>query len=626
MNKWLKTVLFDDIVNNVTNYVWEMDLDNNTNLQDISAISIFIDKQAKKLVQTLSLGNSWLGDLALEECFDDLADNINEIREKDEIDLADFSLTAEEILKKKGVDLLEFYFNKETRQAYLAEMSSLLTIDEEKKEGAYRRLLQEHNVQKIVDIPKKDYESLFADNYRELFSCLLEKGIDDREISDLILVKTFLYEQVLMAKAVLKTVFDNINTEDENFKSSNFETIHQANEVADLIILRNQLRRNLVKVEEKMEENFKKDTATILDNELLEDEMINLKKSIFEINRLFYLMKKARKLYKVSPFLDQHQRQVATKIKNIFEVRTKNLKWWKNKEGKHIWTTEKATEEFGLSVRRKPMKVNSGNIQWYITSMAKLKEKENEKRLIDVVHYSFRAKTRISEMIKNILGRKVDDKWWLKIILEEINEDSIHIIRKILQTEFNNKNWHEKIEYLGNGSNDNGSSSDEFKTYKGTLELPVACYCDDSEKIYKEKDRKKDRLLNVLKDSHYYPLEVQITDIESYIKNDLDVDSPSFHGRYKEDQIIRKLFTILFPEDIYADKGVGDYLSYSERSWIVFRHSFEKTAKRKFNGVMKKMKNKTKESENLVNNKEFIAFIMNKIFELAVRDFHSLGF
>lgn len=364
----------------------------------------------------------------------------------------------------------------------------------------------------------------------------------------------------------------------ENFKSSYFDKIH--NKKGTLLDLLNLY----VKILEDSKKSKNKNDC---------------KMWLYEIQRIFALANLYRDMEQnhESQSSDEDRAFITNKFVELLEVRNEKKEMTKADLENHPLCSH--TEKKALYIKKNEDSTYTTYpkkpADWNYDFITELQEAE----ILGLTqYYKSKEKSRLSScLMRHILVRwkkwpqstvdkflikkfnsftETPDNKWLIIVIDSYND--AHVIENILTTEFWTKetSWIREMKfYLDEKVNANSSNNyivkkwtlkisykaknrkneieeleksiklleQEYKNVANSKEnLPVL------KKIKKDIEKQKSELKNL---SHNIEIEVQIFDLQNYIKAEVDENHPAYHETYKKYQRIFDVFPKLFPTKIY---------------------------------------------------------------------------
>lgn len=214
---------------------------------------------------------------------------------------------------------------------------------------------------------------------------------------------------------------------------------------------------------------------------------------------------------------------------------------------------------------------------------------------IPVMHIAFRANKEPFSTIDKFLRKEhgtfdeiLDQKGIIMVVDKFSDENNFKVAEmliKILENELATlrSSWIEYPEFKEK-LQDNENTSAEFNVLKGVMKIPSKAKelksrintCQDEINGLKKSGnldtlRHRKNILKLESEiealrkqfanlRYNLPLEVQIFDMEGYLKASIDPESPAHHSRYKEYQRIIELFPLFFPVSIYGEESLRNIL------------------------------------------------------------------
>lgn len=390
-------------------------------------------------------------------------------------------------------------------------------------------------------------------------------------------------------------VLDSINNyKIEELKSEYFEQIHSKENKLSFF--------DLFKLYYKLE----KEKKEYNDKPELKNHIKQINMWQFEIQRIFALTNSYLDRENNLTFQDSKEEQdvLISKLKELWTeelkkwylnpiirsdnllynfTNTKNL-YWKNKDWKYLFSQKNKSWY-------KKTKINNFTIEW------RFRNYDNQKHKINLVHVWTRIRKNPFSSVEKFLrkwfssyNQILDHKWFIFVVDKK---EKIEWLIKILECEIwtDKTSWLEETESMQIAWNNNTNS--EYDSIKGILKVPykwklIKNFFDKLWEIIESKESikfnkelkqlkkewikdsniwKYEDLINKINDpelkkiykdlkvkfwekKYSMEVEIQIFDLENYIKAEIDENSPAFHWKYKDSQTL-ETFPIYFPKEIY---------------------------------------------------------------------------
>lgn len=388
------------------------------------------------------------------------------------------------------------------------------------------------------------------------------------------------------AKQHVFTVMKNFNWNEKDFKSEYFDQIHKINTIFWLMNFFYLLEKKKSEINKRIKKWEKEE---VFQNAL---EQINIWK--FEIQRLFALNslyidrestlnhkhvqeEKEFLIWKIKDIWTEDFKKwflkTSTKVDNeLYNYTKKKDFFWRKKEDWKYEISEKEKEWF------EKITLDSYEIEW------KERRYQKDRESIKIYHiWNRTAKNHFSTVEKflrkwhNSFNEILDHKWFI-FVVNNYKKDWKNLL-KILENRLwtLRTSWIEEPEFMSENWNENSNS--EYNSLKWILKISYKWKKINS--FFKElkqetKNSENKNLKKTIKElwdifwekKYFIETELQVFDLESYIKAEIDKTSSAYHWDYKEKQQIKNI-PLYFPKEIY----------WTEKLKKAIKHSLEKLKK-----------------------------------------------
>ena len=425
------------------------------------------------------------------------------------------------------------------------------------------------------DFSKKNFEKNYKNYIWEklLFS---SKEIQKQSIAEL---DWKFFKYISLATKHIYTIYSKINWNSEKFQSEYFLDINSSETMFDLFKKYYELENKIGIIKDK--NDFKENP------EKYENELKQIKMWKFEIQRIFAIS--SLYINKDATLSTQHEKEewdfLISKLVNLWTKQAKASflsSWLKTKNSLHNYTIKKdffwkkdENWKYIFSEEEKKwyekVQFNSFELEWKERNYQKNKQK------INILHMQWRVAKNPFSTIEKFLRKEhtslkeiLDEKWFM-FVVENYNEwkKLLKIIENELWTL--RTSWVEEPVFMSENWNKNSNS--EYNSLKWIIKISyksktINKFFDAIEKI--PWIRKMENLFPLFKDlkdkfynkKYFIESEIQIFDIENYLKAEIDKTSPAYHWDYKERQQINNI-PLYFPKEIYWEQNLEKVIKNS---------------------------------------------------------------
>ena len=387
------------------------------------------------------------------------------------------------------------------------------------------------------------------------------------------------------AKQHVFKVMKNFNWEKDNFKSKYFNTIHKTDSIFGLFKKYYELEKdkNIIKNKIKQWKDFQ------YWNEL--DQILIWK---FEIQRLFAL----NSLYINREFTLNHKHVEEEKDFLIWKIKdlwtksfTKDIFYWNTTTDNELYNYTKEKDIFWKKLKNWKYIFSETKKEWFNKITLNTYEIEwrerryqKERESIKIHHIwnrisknSFSTVEKFLRKWHNSFNEILDHKWFIFVVDDYKNKwkKLLKILENRLWTL--RTSWAEEPVFMSENWNENSNS--EYNSLKWILKISykwkkIGWFFKDIKNEIKNSnnhDLKKitKELWDVFWNKKYFiETELQIFDLENYIKAEIDETSEAYHWNYKEYQQVSNI-PLYFPKEIY----------WEEKLKLVIENSLKKIRK-----------------------------------------------
>ncbi|MCD5382819.1 hypothetical protein LR002_01725 [Candidatus Gracilibacteria bacterium] len=425
------------------------------------------------------------------------------------------------------------------------------------------------------DFSKKNFEKNYKNYIGEklLFS---SKEIKKQSIAEL---DGKFFKYISLATKHIYTIYSKINGNSEKFQSEYFPDIHSSETIFDLFKKYYELENKIGIIKDK--NDFKENP------EKYENELKQIKMGKFEIQRIFAIS--SLYINKDATLSTQHEKEEGDfLISKLVNLGTKQAKasflssGLKTKNSLHNYTIKKdffwKKDENGKYIFSEEEKKGYEKVQFNSFELeGKERNYQKNKQKINILHMQGRVAKNPFSTIEKFLRKEhtslkeiLDEKGFM-FVVENYNEGKK--LLKIIENELGTlrTSWVEEPVFMSENGNKNSNS--EYNSLKGIIKISyksktINKFFDAIEKI--PGIRKMENLFPLFKDlkdkfynkKYFIESEIQIFDIENYLKAEIDKTSPAYHGDYKERQQINNI-PLYFPKEIYGEENLEKVIKKS---------------------------------------------------------------